>query len=232
MEITVLASGSSGNAYHVTDGVTPLLLEAGIPFPEIRRGLGFGVSGLAGCLLSHDHGDHARAVRDVMRAGVDVFASRGTIGALRVDGHRLAVIRAREQFQLGTWTILPFETEHDAAEPLGFLLANQAGEKLLYATDTYYIRYRFQGLSHIMIECNYAADILRQNVQAGGVSPALRSRIVRSHMSLETLKGFLRANDLRAVQEIWLLHLSNDNSDAERFRREVEELTGKPVRVA
>lgn len=51
-------------------------------------------------------------------------------------------------------------------------------------------------------------------------------------MSLETVKGFLAANDLSRVREIWLLHLSDDHSDAERFRREVMELTGKEVHVA
>jgi hypothetical protein len=51
-------------------------------------------------------------------------------------------------------------------------------------------------------------------------------------MSLETCKGFLRANDLSRVQEIWLLHLSDANSDAARFKREIQELTGKVVYVA
>jgi len=55
MEIKVLASGSSGNAYFVSDGKTPLLLEAGIPFKEIQRGLNFRLQELVGCLISHEH---------------------------------------------------------------------------------------------------------------------------------------------------------------------------------
>lgn len=232
MEITVLASGSSGNAYHVTDGTTPLLIEAGIPFPEIRRGLGFRVTDLAGCLVSHEHGDHARAVADMMRSGVDCYMSAGTVEALGVDGHRWAVIRAREQFQVGTWTVLPFEAVHDAAEPLGFLLANRAGEKLLYLTDSAYCRYRFAGLTHIVAEANHSDDLLRQAVDDGRVPPVLRRRIRRNHMSIERLVDMLQANDLSRVREIILLHLSDENSDAEGFRRRVEEATGKPVGVA
>ena len=91
-------------------------------------------------------------------------------------------------------------------EPLGSLLANQAGDKLLYAMDTYYIKYKFLGLTHIMIECNYAADILKTNVKAGLMEPALKSRILKSHFSLENVKNFLKANDLSKIQEIWLLH--------------------------
>jgi len=125
-----------------------------------------------------------------------------------------------------------YECRDDAAEPLAFLLANQDGERLLYATDTYFIRYRFQGLTHILIEANYSLDILKRNVEAGTVDKALKNRILKSHFSLENVKQFLKANDMSKVQEIWLLHLSDGNSDAERFKREVMELTGKPTYIA
>ena len=167
-----------------------------------------------------------------MHAGIDCYISAGTVEALGLSGHRLNIIKAKQQFRIGTWTALPFDTQHDAAEPLGFLLANQAGDKLLYATDTYYIRYKFHGLTHIMVECNYAADILKRNVEAGAVPKELKSRILKSHFSLENVKRFLQANDLSKVQEIWLLHMSDGNSDAERFKREVMELTGKPTYIA
>ena len=167
-----------------------------------------------------------------MRAGIDCYISAGTAEALGLSGHRLHIIKARQQFRIGTWTVLPFDTQHDAAEPLAFLLANQAGEKLLYATDTYFIRYRFRGLTHIAVECNYSLDILRTNVEAGTVDKALKNRILKSHFSLENVKKFLLANDLSKVEAIFLLHLSDNNSDCERFKREVMELTGKPTYIA
>ncbi len=167
-----------------------------------------------------------------MRAGIDCYMSRGTAEALGISGHRLNIIKAKQQFKIGTWTMLPFETQHDAQEPLGFLLANQAGDKLLYMSDSFYCRYRFHGLTHIMVECNYAADILKRDVEAGAVPKELKSRILKSHFSLENVKRFLQANDLSKVQEIWLLHLSDNNSDCERFKREVMELTGKPTYIA
>ncbi len=175
IEITPFASGSHGNCYRITDGRTPLLLECGISINDILRNLKFGVSSLAGCILSHGHSDHSRAVKDLMKFGVDIYLSQGTadeISGLGPWRHRINIIKAKQQFRIGTWTVLPFDTQHDAAEPLGFLLANQAGDKLLYATDTYYIRYKFYGLTHIMVECNYAADILKTNVKAGLVEPA------------------------------------------------------------
>ena len=232
IEITALASGSKGNCYRITDGSTPLLIECGIPWKELQRGLNFKVSELAGCLISHEHQDHCKAIREVVKAGVDCYLSQGTAEALDVTGHRIKTVKAKKQFKVGSWTVLPFDTEHDVAEPLGFLLVNRSGEKLLYATDTYYIRYQFPGLTHIMVECNYSRDLLDANLEAGLIPVALRDRLIQSHFSLENVKGFLQANDLGKVHEIWLLHLSDGNSDAERFKREIQELTGKMVFVA
>ena len=233
MDIRVLASGSAGNCYCVSDGSTSLLLECGISVKQIRRGLGFGLTNVAACLVSHEHQDHAKAVADVLRAGVEVYTSPGTIKALGLEHHRLRPVRAKETFKVGTWTVRAFETQHDAQEPLGFLLHSRASnERLLYATDTYYIRYKFPGLTHIMVECNYAADILEANVKRGSVPEVLKKRLLTSHFSLDNVKEFLKANDLSKVQEIWLLHLSDGNSDEERFKQEVMQLTGKPTYIA
>ncbi len=232
MEIQVLASGSTGNCYQVTDGSTSLLIEAGIPYKEIQRGLNFRVSDIVGVLVSHEHKDHCKAVADMIKAGIDCYMSQGTAEALELSGHRVKIVKPLQQFEIGTWTILPFETQHDAKEPVGFLLGNQAGEKLLYATDTYYVRYRFEGLTHIMVECNYSLDILQANVEAGLVPEVLKNRLLKSHFSLEHVKDFFKANDLSRVREIWLLHMSDGNSDTDRFKREVQEITGKPVYIA
>lgn len=232
IEITSLGSSSAGNAYRITDGHTPLLLDAGLRYKEIQRGLAFQISSLAGCLVSHEHGDHTAAVKDLIRAGVDIYTSAGTVDALRIDGHRVRLLQALQPITVGTWSIMPFDTQHDAAEPLGFLLANTAGDKLLFATDTYYIKHRFTGLTHIMVECNYSINILNQNIAAGRVPAVMKHRLLRSHFSLENVKEFIRANDMRRVQEIHLLHLSDNNSDEKLFKREIAALTGKQVYVA
>lgn len=230
--ITTLASSSRGNCYRIDDGSTPLLLEAGISWKEIQKKLDFKTREIKGCLVSHEHKDHSKALADVMKAGIDCYLSQGTAKALNISGHRAKIAQPLQQFHIDTWTVLPFETQHDAVWPLGFLIANQAGEKLLFATDTYYIKYCFGGLTHIMIECNYAIDILKTNIEAGTVNDAMAKRLMQSHFSLDNVKDFFKANDLSQVKEIHLLHLSDGNSDAERFKREIQQLTGKPVYIA
>lgn len=165
MEIKVLASSSSGNAYIIRDGHTSLLLDAGIPLKAIQIGSGFTVRRMFGCFITHAHKDHSRAAKDLARLGLDIYTSRGTIEACGLCGHRIRPIKALEELTVGTFQILPFDVEHDAPEPLGFLFfSRETGEKLLYFTDTYFVRYRFPGLTHIMAECNYSLEGVNGNV--------------------------------------------------------------------
>lgn len=229
IKVKTLASGSSGNAYLIDDGHTQLLLECGIRFKDIQIAMDFKTSNLSGVLISHEHKDHTKGLKDVLRAGIDCYMSQGTAEAEGIEHHRIKTVENKQQFKIGTWTILPFDVEHDVAEPFGYLIMNEQGEKLLFATDTYYVKYRFKGLTHVMIESNYSIDILDENIATGRVHKWMRNRLIKSHFSLENVKEFLKANDLSKVQEIHLLHLSDTNSNEELFKREIQELTGKPV---
>ena len=233
VDIQVLASGSSGNCYAVDDGSSKIMIDAGVPWKRVQQKLGFKTSGICALLLGHEHSDHAGYISQALRAAIDVYTSGGTASALGLSGHRVHIIKPREAFTVGSFTVLPFQVEHDAAEPLGFVLnSSVTDERLLYLTDSVYSRYTFSGCSRILLECNYALDILNENVKNGTVDMELKKRIIKSHMSLQTVKDLLEANDLSRVEAIYLIHLSDQNSCAERFKREIMELTGKPVIVA
>ncbi|WP_404407678.1 MBL fold metallo-hydrolase [Jeotgalibacillus malaysiensis] len=232
IDIKVLGSGSKGNAYHISDGRTSLLLEAGIKFRDIQRKLNFETSDIEACLISHEHGDHRAGLKDVLKAGINTYMSAGTAEAIGMDHHRIKKVEAKKSFKVGTWTILPFDVEHDVNEPFGFMLQNEQGERLLFVTDSYYVKYKFKDLTHIMIETNYSMNILKENIAEGRVPAVLKKRLMQSHFSLENALDFFRANDLSKVQEIWLLHLSSNNSDEEHFKREVQKVTGKIVKIA
>lgn len=231
IEIRTLATGSKGNCYWITDGSTPLLLECGIPFKKIQQALNYQTSDIAGVLVTHEHIDHCKAVREVAERGLNIYMSPGTKEALSIQNHRIRAVENKKQFQLGTWTVLPFDTEHDTAEPFGFLLASQNGGKLLFLTDTYYCRYKFRGITHLMIECNYSYKILSENVNSGRTPEFLKKRVMQSHFSLENVLEFLKVNDLSKVQEIHLLHLSDSNSNEQEFKQAVQAATGKLVYV-
>ena len=200
---------------------------------KIKQGLNYKLSEIDGCLISHSHGDHCKAVKDIIKAGIDVYMSRETIEAIGVqEEHRVHAIEPRKQFVVGTFIIHPFDTQHDCPGSIGFLIQSTLiGEKLVFITDSYYCKYKFKSLNYVMVECNYASDILLRNVANGSLPEAQRARLVHSHFSLEHVKEFLKANDLSQVKEVYLLHLSSGNSDAVRFKREIQAVTGKLVTV-
>jgi len=230
MEITVLASGSKGNCYHVQGKSTQFIIECGIPWKKIQQGLNFKTSEIEFCLLSHEHKDHSGSYKDVIKAGIDIYTSQDTIDTLRATGHRIKAVESKKQFTVNELTILPFELEHDVTN-YGYLMADPK-DKLLFITDTFYCRYKFPGVTILAIECNYVEDILRQNVDAGLIAADLKNRLLKSHFSLKNVKEFLRANDMSKVREIHLIHLSETNADPERFKREIQGLCGKPVYIA
>ena len=231
IDIQTLATGSKGNCYRFYDGSTALLLEAGISFSAIQKGLEFKTSEIDGVLVSHEHMDHCKGVEGCLKRGMTIYMSQGTKDGMGLDNAQIRIIRSKEQFRIGTWTILPFDVQHDVNEPLGFLLQSDNGDKLLFATDTYYIKYKFTGLTHLMIECNYDKQTLDENVASGHIHPVMKKRVMRSHFGLENLVEFFKANDLTKVEEIHLLHLSDNNSNVERIFKTVARATGKLIYI-
>ncbi len=230
LKIAVHASGSSGNCYTVTDGRTTVMLDCGLPYRRIQQLTGFRHPDAV--FITHEHNDHIKAAKDFMKKGVDVYMSRGTMEAAGLEeSHRLHILKNRQSVSIEGIVVSAFDTQHDAAEPIGFLL-DDGEDRLLYATDTYYLHYKFPGLTKVMIEANHSYEILKENVENGSLPEPLEKRLKQSHFSLENLKKFFAANDLSRVTEIWLIHLSKDNADPGQFKQEIEALTGRPVYVA
>lgn len=225
---TAFASSSLGNCYLISDGETGILLDCGIRYKKLQKLIGFRVSkSVASCLVTHEHGDHSRGLNDLLRYGVDVFMSPGTAHALSLAGHhRVFCIQPLQQFRVQTWTIMPFETVHDCAEPFGYLLQSEHGEKALFATDTSYIKHRFRGLTRIIVECNYIPEILNKQVD-----PITYERTIATHFGLNNVLGFLKINDLSQVKSIHLIHMSSRNCSESLAKQTIQEATGIPVYV-
>ena len=230
MNIKTLATGSTGNCYLIDDGKTRLLIELGIRFKQIQQALNYETSKVASALISHSHKDHCKGVSNALKASMDVYMSKVTKDEIGVEHNLIKLYENKKQFRVGTFTILPFDIKHDV-ENHGFLIVSDNGKRLLFASDTYYVKYKFSAINYLMIECNYSEAILSEQEEQGFIHPALARRIRASHFSLENVLEFLRANDLSKVEEIHLLHLSNSNSDEELFKRAVQETTGKLVFV-
>jgi len=234
IDVKCLASGSAGNSYAIDDGESVLLLEAGIPAKKIMTGYLDMIPRIAGCLITHEHGDHAKGAADLAAKGIDLYATAGTFEGIEgIDRpYRKHVVRVGEQFNLASWIVIPFETKHDCNEPCGYLIySNATKKKLLFATDTYYIENKFQKLDIIMVECNYSLPILNESIAEGRVPESMKPRLLRSHFSLENVKEFFRSNSISKDGHIYLIHLSGNNSNPAEFKIAIQRLTGIPVTV-
>ena len=58
IKLKVLGSGSSGNCYILENENEALIIEAGLPFMEVKKALNFNVMKIVGMISSHEHGDH------------------------------------------------------------------------------------------------------------------------------------------------------------------------------
>jgi phosphoribosyl 1,2-cyclic phosphodiesterase len=234
MELKILGSSSDGNCYVFDTGKEALVVECGVSFKDVEKAVDFDISRIVGCLVSHEHADHAKAVEKFIKARIPVYMSGGTIESLEMDAKNrlLATMVDCGVYHIHNFTVQAFAVQHDCAEPFGFLIHHPEMGMVLFATDTYYLAYSFPPLNNILIECNYRLDILERNIATGRVPTITRDRTIKSHMSFDTCRETLLANDLSAVNNIILIHLSDGNSNAVEFQQGIHEATGKTVHVA
>lgn len=247
MKLTVLGSGSQGNGYlFLPDNGTPgLIIEAGMPMKMMLKAINGDLSRIGACIVTHEHSDHARRLREYMERGIPTYMTQGTWDSLsekiRNDAylqHALRVLKpdptyygttgAYQLISENDWVILPFKTVHDAKEPIGLLIWHAEMGQTLFVTDSKFIPNTFGPMHNIMIECNYDEQLLQQRDLPDG----MKDRIRDSHMSVDTCIEALQANDLRKVNKIILLHLSAVDGDPEGFTAKVKNATNKDVLVA
>lgn len=220
LTLHTVGSGSTGNCHILQLGDEYLLLDAGMHIADIKRALNFNVSGIAGCVVTHCHSDHSKAVSKLRMMGVKVyrpyehFGGRTPIGSFSVN----PIPMSNE----GRW----LHTNGDGSEcPIYAFLIAVDGKKILYMTDVEYTPYSFkkQNLQTMIIGCNYEDDIEIDN--------DVKNYHVRlGHASLSTVAEIVRVNRTPALRHVILCHLSA-SADAERMRREVMNVTGAGVTV-
>ena len=231
MVLKVLGSSSQGNCYILENKNEALIIEAGVRFIEVIKALGFDIRKVSGCLITHQHNDHAKYIKAMVESGFPTLALEEVWTAKGVTGSRAYCIERGKGYRFGRFKVLPFDACHDVP-CVGYLIDHPETGRIMFLTDSCMCEYVFPGLNQVMIECNYSDAKLVEAINAGRTLPSQRERLMTSHMELNTCKGFLCANDLTNVANIVLLHLSDNNSDEKNFVSEIERQTGKVVYAA
>lgn len=232
MNLHILGSNSFGNCYILESRTEALIIEAGVRMADVKKALRWQMNKVVGCVVTHEHNDHAGHVADMVATGVRVLALQEVFNTHGLAGKPFTkAVEPFKGYRIGGFLLQPVPVQHDVP-CVGWIIQHADMGKLLFITDTVTFGYRVDGLNVVMIEANYADDIVAENIANGSMPEAMRPRLLNSHMEIGQTKAILADHDLTDVNAIVLVHLSDGNADEERFIREVQEQTGKTVYAA
>lgn len=215
MVLKVLGSGSSGNCYILESDTEALIIEAGVPFLDVKKALDFNVRKIKAVIITHIHSDHHMHWYEYVRAGIPVFEPFRNDGqSLEFDNSQFRIRAFPNKSKDGHW----FHGNNDGSECpcYGFYIEHPDLGSLVYVTDTECVRWRFSRVNHILVEANHSYDLIDNEA-------VNREHILRGHMSLQTALDFISTNDNPALRNVVLLHLSDKNSDSEQFLQKTKE---------
>jgi phosphoribosyl 1,2-cyclic phosphodiesterase len=243
-EISVLASGSSGNAVLVRATDSAILIDAGLSARRLTESLGacgLNWDDLQGVLITHEHVDHTRALANVSRERtLALYANRLTADVLRqkVSKARWNFFSNNSPFVVGGFEVEAFHVPHDAASPVGFVIRSD-GVSFAVATDLGHVPPHVikaaNGATAVLVESNHDADLL-QNDPKRPHSVKERIRSKHGHLSNDEAGRFLKEIASPALRQVLLAHLSEDCNTPdiamETARRHLEQAGCGHVTVA
>lgn len=223
MRVTVLGSGSRGNAILVEAEGVRLLVDAGFSGRDLERRLnaaGVHPSTLSALLVTHDHGDHTRGMGVAARRwGVPLYLTDLTRNVCRdlLDGTEdVRGYHSAAAVEIGGLTVTPFLTVHDAVDPVAVTVTEaETGEKLGIATDlgraTAPVRHALQGCHLLVLEANHDEILLRTSHYPWSV----KARIGGSHGHLSNRAAAELVRELYHDElcAVILAHLSENAND-------------------
>lgn len=218
MRVTVLGSGSRGNAVLVESGDAAILVDAGFSLKEIARRCaraGRDASRIRAIALTHEHGDHSRGVATAAQAwAIPVAGSAGTLQAL---SHTLPQttpqipLAPSRTVRLGGFALTAYPTAHDAREPVVLVVEDADGRRLGVAYDvgspSTALRHAIRGLDALVIESNHDEVMLR----ASAYPPSVRARIAgrAGHLSNAEAARLVAEAAHGGLSLVVLAHLSD-----------------------
>lgn len=204
MKVQVIASGSSGNSYILTDSnQNSLLIECGKgTFDDALRQIP-DVTKIAAVIISHKHNDHYGDAEKWQKAGIKVYGPDNMEHA--------------EQFNLACagmvpFSVIPLAVEHDPGIICyGFFIrANYESKNLCFFTDCFnysrVITALPEPLALAMVEVNHDAHLL----DTGKYPAELKERVRRSHCSVQ--RASLAIGRAKCTRFL-LTHQSENNLD-------------------
>ena len=217
--VSMLASGSKGNAAFIRCGRTKILIDAGISCRRIENGLkayGCSLSELDAVFITHEHADHVNGLATLLKkTDIPVYTTREPWSCLGRKAGEYAgrFVRLPRRVGLKEIQIVPFLISHDAARPVGYTIYH-GDSKITLATDLGYISHDVElaaAYSDILIlEANHDEEMLKN----GPYPYALQNRILSrwGHLSNRDAAEFLARIPSKGLMKVLLAHRSEKNN--------------------
>lgn len=203
-----------GNCYALYDNDRKiLLLDLGLSAKVIKKAIDFRISDVVGAVVSHGHGDHAKAVKDFENMGIPVFKP--------FDETKACPLKIR----YGSFGVQAFKVPHDGVPCYGFYITVD-GHRILYATDFEYLPCSFKNvrLTDMIVECNHQTELVDKG-------QAKYPHQIKGHCSLDTLiEKVIKENMTSDLRTVILCHLSGDSANPEECLSEVKKFVGEGVK--
>jgi phosphoribosyl 1,2-cyclic phosphodiesterase len=237
VNVTVLGSGSEGNATLVESNGVAILIDAGFSGRDIEQRLervGVNAGALAGIVITHDHGDHTRGMGVLARRfGVKLFLTEKThvaCASLLNGQEPVQRYASEERFRIGPFEIQPFLTVHDAADPVAIAVTQiENGCKMGVATDlgrpTASVRAALRGCHVLVLEANHDEAMLWNGPYPWSVKQRIASS--HGHLSNRAAADLVRELHHPTLSTIILAHLSVHCNTGDMARAVVERVLSK-----
>jgi phosphoribosyl 1,2-cyclic phosphodiesterase len=220
VRLTVLGSGSAGNATCIEGGGARILLDAGFSCRELTarlRCVGIDPRDLDALLITHEHADHIRGASLFSKTyRVPVYCTDDTARAAHLERqgvHARVTVTTGTAFSIGEVRISPFLVPHDAVETVGYVVEAEEA-RVGYATDLGHapseVRDGLRDCDLLMLESNHDEAMLRSGPYPEVVKQRVLSR--HGHLSNETAAELLCEVVSDRTQRVILAHLSRTNN--------------------
>lgn len=219
MRFAVLGSGSGGNAAVVECDGLRLMIDAGLSAKQLTVRLiqiGIDPRSLDGILLTHEHGDHVRGLKVFLKQNpVPVFTTPATARVVRetgIEGGSWKFFEAGQVFQIGSVAVETFAIQHDAVDPVGFVVGHEA-RRFGYLSDAGFVTRsmteRLRGLAGLFVEANYCETLLELDTKRPwAIKQRISSR--HGHLSNSQVAELIRDISHPTLGRVVLGHLSSD----------------------
>jgi len=224
LEITILASGSSGNSALVRTETACFLVDAGLSTKELTlrlAGCSVEPRDLCAILVTHEHGDHTKGLAQWSKKhATPIFCNRQTSAVLREkvpDFTGWKIFESGAEFTLEGASVRSFLIPHDAVEPVGFVIRS-GGNSFGFLTDlghaTTLVTESMRGVDGLLIEANYDEALLQQDTKRPW---SIKQRIQSRHGHLSNAAAAEAVTQIRhdGLGHILLGHLSRDCNSEE-----------------